>query len=124
LGADAKPQDLVQVYQQATSTGNSALVSAIFCTGVLIAPLSEELLFRGFFYPVLKRPLGPVLSGILTSGLFAAMHLNALSFAGLLVLALCLTIAYEWSGSLVVPVAMHMGFNAISLLAMLLPIET
>ena len=38
------------------------------------------------------------------------------SMPGLFVLALCLTLAYEASGSLIVPLVMHAGFNLSQLL--------
>ena len=52
---------------------------------------------------------------LINAALFAGIHLNAPSFAGLFVLAVCLTLAYEWTGSLLVPMAMHALFNSISI---------
>jgi membrane protease YdiL (CAAX protease family) len=50
--------------------------------------------------------------------LFAAIHNNALGFPGLTLLALALTLAYEFTGTLLVPVFMHACFNGISLFVM------
>ena len=35
-------------------------------------------------------------------------------------LALCLVLAYEFTGSLLVPIALHVWFNSLNLLAMVL----
>lgn len=87
---------------------------------MFFAPVQEELIFRGFLYGVARRYLGPAAGLVLVSLLFAAIHLHAPSFAGLFVLAACLTLAYEWSGSLLVPMAMHSMFNALTVIQLLL----
>ena len=43
-------------------------------TATIMAPIVEETVFRGYFYPTLKRYLGPVASCLLVSLLFAATH--------------------------------------------------
>ena len=87
-------------------------------TAALIAPLIEEFLFRGYFYPVLKRITGPAPAAIAISLFFGAIHYNAAGFPVLTVLALALTLAYEWSGSILVPIFMHACFNSIMLALM------
>jgi membrane protease YdiL (CAAX protease family) len=96
---------------------------AMILTGVLavvIAPVVEETLFRGYLYGVLKRYLGGIGAGLLASVLFAAMHLNLAALPALFVLALCLTVAYEATGSLLVNIFMHSLFNLTSLLVIVL----
>src|SRR5690606_4092608 len=46
----------------------------------LLAPLGEEVLFRGYFLRVLRARYGTVSALLLTSAVFAAMHLNPASF--------------------------------------------
>ncbi len=48
------------------------------------------------------------------AALFAAIHLNTASLLPLFVLALCLTLAYEATGSLLIPMVMHSCFNSIT----------
>ena len=50
---------------------------------------------------------------LLTSLLFAAIHMNGPVFLPLFVLAVCLTLAYEATGSLWVPMLMHALFNGV-----------
>lgn len=54
------------------STSSEAWVLSFF--GVTLAPLMEELFFRGFLYPVLARRLGVVISVLLTSIAFGLIH--------------------------------------------------
>ena len=60
--------------------------------------------------------------GVLVSSLlFAAVHAHLPSFAPLFVLGTCFAIAYEWSGSILVPMTMHALFNGITLTALAFP---
>ena len=92
-------------------------MSKILVSAVFIQPICEEFLFRGFFYGVWKQYLGPWRAGFFTCLLFAAFHASLAAFAGLFVLAVCLNIAYERTGSLLVPISMHAIFNLTSLVA-------
>jgi membrane protease YdiL (CAAX protease family) len=47
-------------------------ILTIFVAAVVVAPLVEEFLFRGYFYGVLKRYVGGLPSGLFTAALFAA----------------------------------------------------
>ena len=111
------PQEAVRFLSESPSM--TARV-AVGVQAVFLAPVQEEIIFRGFLYGVARRYLGPAAGLVLVSGLFAAIHLHAPSFAGLFVLAACLTLAYEWSGSLLVPMTMHAMFNALTVVNLLL----
>jgi membrane protease YdiL (CAAX protease family) len=87
----------------------------IIILAVVIAPLAEEFFFRGFLYGVLKRYAGALPSMAFTGIAFALIHLHVPSLLPLFLLACVLTLAYELSGSLLVPMAMHALFNAITL---------
>ncbi len=115
LKDEAAQQPLVELFRKAAQSGDLSTMGMIAVAGVIVAPLSEEFLFRGYFYGVGKRYAGPWLSALLTAALFAAFHASLTAFAGLFVLALALTVAYERTGSLAVPVTMHALFNATSL---------
>ncbi|MEP7071991.1 MAG: CPBP family intramembrane glutamic endopeptidase, partial [Verrucomicrobiota bacterium] len=86
-----------------------------------IAPMVEEFVFRFFLYGVLRRYAGRTLGVIISALLFAAVHAHLPSFGPLFVLGSCFTIAYEWSGSLLVPMTMHALFNALTLTALAFP---
>ena len=112
LRQDAQEQELVTLFRQAAQQSNRDGLSKILIAGAVIAPVCEEFLFRGFFYVVFKRYIGAPASALITAALFAAFHVSLTAFPSLFVLALCFTIAFEKTGSLVVPVTMHALFNA------------
>jgi membrane protease YdiL (CAAX protease family) len=87
----------------------------IILLAIVIAPLAEEFFFRGFLYGVLKRYAGALPALLFTGVAFALIHLHVPSLLPLFLLACVLTLAYELSGSLLVPMAMHALFNAITL---------
>ena len=111
-GMDVQPQEVVRFLQEA-STPRDRL--AVMVMAVVVAPLAEEVIFRGYLYPVGKRYLGPFVSLGITSLLFAVLHGHAASIPALFTLAVCLGLAYEKSGSLLVPMIMHAVFNAVSI---------
>jgi membrane protease YdiL (CAAX protease family) len=113
----AKPdeQQIVSFFRDQAKHRQFTGLGTVFVTAALMAPFLEEALFRGYFYPTLKRYLGPVASAILVSLLFAGFHANLAALPALFVLAICLTVAYEWTGSLLVPMTMHALFNTTSL---------
>ena len=115
LRQDAQEQELVTLFKQAAQQSNRDGLAQIAFAGAVLAPVCEEFLFRGFFYVVFKRYLGPVASALITCTLFAAFHASLTAFSSLFVLALFFTIAFESTGSLVVPMTMHALFNATQL---------
>lgn len=115
-GGDTPPQDIVQFLQKAETVRDRG---AVLVMAVVVAPLAEEFIFRGYLYPVGKKYAGPFLSAMVTSAIFALMHGHPQSVPSLFVLALCLTLSYEKSGSLLVSVLMHSVFNALSVAGIL-----
>jgi membrane protease YdiL (CAAX protease family) len=89
---------------------------AVIFVAVLVAPLVEEFIFRGYLFGVLQKWTGRWWALGLTSFVFAGIHGHLPSFAGLFVLGLFLGVLYLRSGSLWIPIAIHAVFNAISVL--------
>ena len=109
-------QEVIRIFEK-SSTGAQRI--PIILLAVVIAPVAEELAFRGYLYGVIKRYFGAVPALVLSGILFALIHLNLPSFFPLLVLASVFALAYELSGSLLVPMTMHALFNALSLILVL-----
>ena len=116
LGADAREQELVRIFRESFIQQDLGLLALLASAAAITQPLCEEVFFRGYFYVVGKRYLGAIASACLTSTLFAAVHFNLAAFPALIVLALCLTLAYEVTGSILVPFSMHALFNSTQLL--------
>lgn len=115
---DVEEQKIVSYFRERAKFGDFRGLIAVSLTAVVVAPLFEECFFRGYFYPTLKRYAGPVVASVIVSAAFACMHANLAALPSLFALALCLTIAYEWTGSLFASMMMHALFNAINLLLM------
>lgn len=105
-----KPQDSIRQLKE-----NPNLLLPTLFNAVLIAPLVEEILFRGFIYPVLKRYSEPLVALVVTAGIFAAIHLHLPALLPLFVLSCLLTAVYELTGCLWVPILVHAGFNALNI---------
>ncbi len=98
---------------------SSALLLGAF--GILVAPLMEELLFRGFLYPALARWTGAAASVIITASAFTLLHGAQLgySWAPLLlifVVGLTLTVTRVRTNSVATCVIVHMTYNFVLLL--------
>ncbi|MCU0521559.1 MAG: CPBP family intramembrane metalloprotease [Anaerolineae bacterium] len=82
-------------------------------TAVVVAPVCEELMFRGYVqraYEAHRPWVGVVVGGIT----FAAYHLRFHGFLGLVPIALALGLIAWRTGSLVPGMIVHAGFNAIA----------
>lgn len=86
-------------------------------TAVILAPVTEEIIFRGYIYGTIRRYAGRWCGLLLSAALFATIHAHIPSLVPLFALAVCLTLAYEYSGSLWTTMLMHGTFNSISIIA-------
>lgn len=89
---------------------------------VVLAPLFEEILFRGIGLPLVARKWGAAPAVAIVSLFFAAIHFHLPSAMPLFVIAVAFSLAYIHSGSIVVPVVMHGLFNGVNL-AMLMMLK-
>lgn len=81
---------------------------------IVIAPIAEEMFFRGILYPAVKRAGFPRLAFWGTALVFAGVHLNLVTFVPLVVLALGLALLYERTDNLWAPITAHALFNALN----------
>ena len=95
---------------------------------VLLAPLAEELMYRGLFFDGLHRR-SPALAFMVSTVVFAAIHVVGyiglydpltlvLCFVQYIPAGLCLGWAYTHSGTIWAPILAHMAINQTSILAM------
>jgi membrane protease YdiL (CAAX protease family) len=86
---------------------------------VVLAPLFEETIFRGFLLPSLTRNL-PVAGAVVVSGLvFALAHLSVADLLPLTVLGILLGFVYTRERGLWAPIVLHGLWNGGSLVALL-----
>jgi len=80
---------------------------------VVIAPVIEEIVFRGFFYRVLRSRQGMWVSIITSALIFGVIHIFPLYALNAFLLAIPLAYLYEKSNSLVPGIILHVFNNAI-----------
>ena len=103
----------------------------VFVVAVVIAPVLEEMIFRGLFQTVIRsffesrdskpgnrsRAWLPI---FISAGLFSMVHGNVPHWPALFLLGVCMGYAYEKSGSLFRSIFIHALFNSISVTFILL----
>lgn len=118
LGGAGARQGIVELFSGSQTLKQRVLIIVL---AVAIAPMVEEFVFRFYFYGVIKRYFGRFAGLITNSLLFSAVHAHIPSAAPLFVLGVCFTLAYEWSGSILVSMTMHALFNSCTLVALAFP---
>lgn len=100
-------------------SGNLSWVEILYMiTAIFIAPVYEELMFRGILFPYFTKRAGLIPGVVIVSVLFALMHLHTPSLVPLAMLSGTLCLAYWRTGSLWTSIGVHMIFNAVSILAL------
>ena len=92
----------------------------LIIVAIALAPLAEELVFRGVLIPALLKKIRPSLAITAVSLLFAAIHCHVPALAPLFLIATAFSIGYLYSGSIIVPIVMHSIFNLVNLTAIFL----
>lgn len=108
IGVDTV-QESVRTLQESK---DPAILGAMCFAALVAAPVCEEVIFRGYCYPVLKKFAGAKTSLFATSLVFACAHGNLPSALPLFLLGLLLVYVYERTNSLWAPIAVHFLFNA------------
>ena len=106
--------ELLQMY-------DSVFLKILICiVAVVLAPIVEELIFRGLFQSyILSQWRNKWLAVAASSSLFAIIHANASHWFVIFFLGTCLGYAYEKSGSIVRSILIHSLFNGMSIVSVL-----
>jgi len=108
------PQSFAEAVQGASYTWELGLLVVL---GGLVAPLKEELIFRGLLYPPLRKTYGKGKGILLTGIFFATLHLDLVRFLPLFLGGVVLAWLYERTGSLWPSVIAHGTWNILMTLA-------
>ena len=81
-------------------------------SAIVLAPVTEEILFRGYMYRFLRDRYSVAISSLVSSAVFALIHQSVHAFVPLLLLSLILTFVYERSGKIIAPILFHAFYNA------------
>jgi len=101
--------------QELFASPNGVLYLTAF--GILVAPVAEETVFRGYIYPVLARKFGVVAGVFFTGILFGLVHVPQLrggwgQIATLFCVGMALTAVRAAARSVTASYLVHLGYNA------------
>ena len=108
------PHPLVQIFMKEHAFSPWVIAFSLFLACV-IGPVVEEIFFRGFFYPALKRYFSAGWAMAATAALFALVHENLFSFVPIFFLGFVLCYLYEKRSSIVAPIFLHITHNLVFL---------
>lgn len=94
--------------------------TVILLAFLLVAPVAEEIFFRGVVFNAWEREHGPWVAVVGSAALFAVIHTSLFALVPIFALGVALALVYRRTRSLVATMAMHAGFNAISVTIALL----
>jgi len=115
IGVDTSEQLVVQMARQ-----GSLFLTVVLFVMALAAPFWEEFVFRGALFGALRRAIGVDEAIIISAAIFAMFHGSVAAFPPIFFLAVFLAYAYERTGSLWTPIAMHFVFNGLNMLPIIL----
>lgn len=108
----------MQPTMQALEATQGPLQRAVFAfTAIVLAPLIEEILFRGILYRTGQQLGFPRLALFGSSIVFAAIHASLMTFVPLAVLAIIFARLYDHTHRLIAPIVAHSLFNAVNFIA-------
>jgi uncharacterized protein len=117
-----------QIDTESLSTAGQILTVIV---AVLVAPITEELVFRGILFRPLRDRHGFWLGAAVSSLLFGLVHFvpapwpdTVLLQATMVFTGLALAAIYEWRGTLLSCIVAHMSFNVIGVVFILWPLLT
>jgi len=103
-----KVQDMVEMFQK---TEDQNVLVLMVVMAVIVAPVCEEVVFRGYLYPVLKKFSGMWIGLLVSALIFSAAHGSFVALLPLFIFGVVLAFLYEWTGSIWAPIAAHLLFN-------------
>jgi len=109
LGVDTQGEAIVKLFAELDSP------AWFFIVGAVIAPFVEEVFFRGFLFQGFRQRYGWINAMLLSSGIFAAAHLDLVSLIPTFILGNVLAYVYHRSNSIWPGVIMHFLVNAFGL---------
>jgi membrane protease YdiL (CAAX protease family) len=116
LGIDTV-QDSVRALQK---EDDLAFLVLMRFSAIVVAPICEEVVFRGYLYGVAKRYCGPLAGALCSALIFSAAHASLAALLPLALFGLLLAWLYERTGSLWTPIAAHACFNAATVVVLMI----
>ncbi len=113
-----EPEAVEQSLLQDAGSSTAVVVTSVLAA-VLLAPLVEEVVFRGVLFQAARRRLGVAAGAVLSSAVWTAVHVELyarpVALGAIFLLGLWFGWVFHRSGRLMVAVLAHATFNAINL---------
>lgn len=106
-----------KVLQELGANSSAAALVVVAAFTCVLAPICEEVFFRGYFFRALRNWHGLWPAALLTGLVFGAVHLGSAPagyIVPLMALGVILCLVYQWTGSLYPCIALHVLNNAIA----------
>jgi hypothetical protein len=116
LGYEPERQQLVEQFSRLFMDGNYPEVALMTVNAVVLAPLWEELIFRGLFFGLLMSRWGTLAALVVTSLVFAGYHFSLTAFLPLFCVGMALGYVYSRTRSIYFAILAHAIFNGVNLL--------
>lgn len=100
--------------------GDWALRAAVAGAAVIMAPICEEVVYRGFVYRILRHYSGRTIAILLSAMLFSVIHGALVQAMPLFIFGVVQCLVYEKSRTIWLPIAIHAIYNSLSLVMILL----
>jgi membrane protease YdiL (CAAX protease family) len=116
------PEEVMKQYEELV--GNAVISDNFwltFLTTALLVPITEELVFRGMSFNIMRRGMSLTLAVILQTLLFAGAHILPLQITYVIPTALSLGLVYVWCGSFIAPIILHISYNGLSAVLSAIP---
>jgi len=118
LGYVGESQPVVGLLTNSDTSLMTRIV-VIFCA-VVVAPIVEEVIFRGIFFAAVLKNNSFIFSALLVGCAFSLVHFHAPSFLSIIALNIFFCAGYSSTGSLITPIVMHMIFNGTAVFSALI----
>ena len=107
-------EDLEKPARELTDRAHGAGILLLFLVVAVLAPIAEEIFFRGLVLRSLERRLGTSWAIVGSAALFGAAHLEPLQFPALFVFGLVAAVLATRTGRLGPGIWAHTAFNALA----------
>lgn len=115
------PQSWMDSYAANSSAIDNSLIA--WLTAVVMAPVVEEVVFRGLIYTRLKKGMPKIAAAIMTSLIFGIVHGTIIWAIYTFIFSMVLIWGFERYQSLAASIVLHLGYNITGMALSLLPEE-
>lgn len=98
------------------SAGDAGLWGLVFAvvSACILAPVSEEILYRGILFQSFRNRMGLLAGAVLSSGIFTILHFyDGYGLASVWIFGVSCAFLYAATGSLAATIALHMLYNSL-----------